>query len=140
MLGSNFVITEGTDEEQIAEIGPAQQVFQQVERAGVEPLQVIEKQRQGMFGSSEDADKLPEHQLEAPLRVLRGKLGDRRWLSDNELHFGNNIHNETCIRSQRLPERFAPGRKVRFAFAEQRSDQALKGLCQRRVGNIAFVL
>ena len=140
MRCSDFVVAVGADEEKIAEIGPAQQVFQQVERRRVEPLQVIEEERQGMFRPSEDADKLPKHHLEAPLRVLWRKLRDRRRLSDDELHFRNEIHNQSCVRSQRLPQRVAPRRKVRFAFAEQRPDQALKGLCQRRVGNVAFVL
>ena len=35
---------------------------------------------------------------------------------------------------------FTPRYKVRFGFAEQRPDQAPKGLSQRRVGNVAFVL
>ena len=67
--------------------------FQEVERRCVEPLQVIEEERQGMFGPSEDADKLPKHQLEAPLRVLWGKLRDRQRLSNDELHLRNEVHN-----------------------------------------------
>src|SRR5262249_42936052 len=132
MRGSDFVIAVGAYEENIAEIGSAQQVFHEVERRGIEPLQIIEEKRQGMFRPSEDADKLSKHQLETPLRVLWRKLRDRRWRSDNELHFRNEIHNQSCVRSQRLPQRVAPGREVGFTFAEQRLDQALKGLCQSR--------
>src|SRR5215831_6041662 len=91
MRGSDFVVAVGTDEEKIAEFGPAQQVFQQVERRRVEPLQVIKEERQRMFRPREDADKLPKDQLEAPLRVLWRKLRDRR-LSDEELHFRNEVH------------------------------------------------
>src|SRR5215510_7024409 len=96
--------------------------------------------RRGVFRPSEDADELPKHHLEAPLRVLWWKLRHRRRLSDDELHFRNEIHNQSCVWSQRLPQRIAPRRKVRFAFAEQRPDQALKSLRQSRVGNIALVL
>src|SRR5262249_52492428 len=92
MRCSDFVITVSADEEKIAEIGPAQQVFEQVERRCVEPLQVIEEQRQGMFRPSEDPDKLPKHHLKTPLRVLWWKFRYRRRLSYNVLHFGN----ETC--------------------------------------------
>src|SRR5262249_11929595 len=102
----------------IAEIGSAQQVSRQVERRGVEPLQVIEEERQGMFRPSEDTDELTKHQLETPLRVLWRKLRDRRGGSDNELHFRNEIHNQSCVQSQRLPQRVAPGREVGFTFAE----------------------
>src|SRR6516165_9317477 len=71
---SDFVVAVGTDEEKIAETRPAQQVFQQVERRRVEPLQVIEKERQRMFRPREHTHEMPKYQLEAPLRVLWRKL------------------------------------------------------------------
>src|SRR5262249_2944882 len=70
---TEFVVAVGADNEKIAEIGPAKQVFQQVKRRRVQPLQVIEKEREGMFRPSEDADKLAKHHLESPLRVLGWK-------------------------------------------------------------------
>src|SRR5262249_20968289 len=136
----DFVVAVGANEEKIAKFGPAQQVFQQIERRRVEPLQVIEEERQRMFRPREDVDKLPKYQLEAPLRVLWRKLRNQRRLSDDELHFRNEIHNQSCVRAQRLPQRVAPPREVPFALAEQRPDPGLKGLCQRGVGNVAFVL
>ena len=45
-----------------------------------------------------------------------------------------------CVRAQRLAQGVAPRRKLCFTLAEQRPDQALKGLRQRRVGNVSFVL
>jgi hypothetical protein len=78
----DFVVTEGADQEEIAEVGPAQQVFHEIQRRRIKPLQVIEEERQWMFRSRENADELPKHQLEAPLRVLWRKLGDRRRLSN----------------------------------------------------------
>ena len=93
-----------------------------------------------MFRPREDADELPKHQLEAPLRVVWRNLRDWRRLSDDELHFRNEVRHQSCVRSQGLPQRIAPRCEVRFGFAEQRPDQALKGLRQRRVGYVAFVL
>src|SRR5262249_31649343 len=116
MRRGDFVVAEGADEEKVAQIGPAQQVFHEVERRRVEPLQVIEEERQGMFRPSEDADELPEHELETPLRLLWRKLGDGRRLSDDELHFRNEIRDQSCVRSERLLEGIAPGHKVRFAL------------------------
>src|ERR1043166_2093238 len=72
----DFVVAVGADEEKIAKFGPAQQVFQQVERGRVEPLQVIEEQRQGMFRPSEYADELAKHRSEER-RV--GKECRSRW-------------------------------------------------------------
>src|SRR6516164_11234445 len=140
MRRSHFVVAERADQQKIAEVGPAQQVFQQIECCQIEPLQIIEEERQGMFRPSEDADELAEHQLEAPLCILRRKLGDRWRLSDDQLHFGNEIRNQTSVRSQRLPQRLAPRRKIYFALSEQRPNQALKGLGQRRIRNVALVL
>src|SRR6516225_9140221 len=93
-----------------------------------------------MFGPSEDTDELPQHQPKAPLRVLWWKLRNRRRLSNDQPHFRNEIHNQSRVRSQRFPQCIAPRCEVGFALAEQRSDQALKGLCQSRVRNVAFVL
>src|SRR6516162_232157 len=140
MRGSDFVIAVGAYEEKIAESGSVQQVFHKLQRRRVEPLQVIEEERQGMFRPSEDTDEPSKHQLETPLRVLWRKLRNGRRLSDDSLHVRNEIHNQSRVRSQRFPQRVAPGREVGFTFAEQRPDQALKGLCQSRVGNVAFVL
>src|SRR5215813_11605872 len=119
MRRGDFVVAEGADDEKVAQIGPAQQVFQQVERRRVEPLQVVEKERQGMFRPSEHADEFAEHQMETPLRLLWRKLGDGRRLPDDELHFRNEIRDQSCVRSERLPQGVAPGRKVRFALPEQ---------------------
>src|SRR5262245_55880689 len=93
-----------------------------------------------MFGPSEDAHELPKHQLKAPLCVLWRKLRNWRRLSNDEPYFRNKIHDQSCVWPQCLPQRITPRCKVRFAFAEQRPDQALKSLRKRRVGNVAFVL
>src|SRR5215468_6997175 len=102
MRCSDFVIAVSSDKEKIAEVGLAHQLLQQVERCCVEPLQIIEEERQGMFRPCEDAYEQPKHSLEAPLRILPRKLGYRRWLSDEELQFRNEIHHQSRVRSQRL--------------------------------------
>ena len=103
MRRSDFVIAEGADKKKIAEIGSVQQIFQKIERRRIEPLQVIEKERQRMFRSREDTDELPKHQLKAPLRVLWRKLRNRWRLPDEELQFRNEIDHQPRVRSQRLP-------------------------------------
>ena len=68
---SDFVVPVGADQQQVLHIRPGQQVLEQIERRRVEPLQVVEEQRQRMLRPREHADEAPEHQLEAALRVLR---------------------------------------------------------------------
>ena len=93
-----------------------------------------------MFRPREDADESPEHQLETPLRVLRGQFGDRRLFSDDQVQFRDEVDHEPSVRPQRLQKRFAPTRQLGFASAEKRPHQALKGLHQRRIGDVALVL
>ena len=70
MGGSDFVVAIGTDQHEVLQIRPGQQILQQIERRRVEPLQIVEEERQRMFRPGEDADEAPKHQLETALRVL----------------------------------------------------------------------
>ena len=54
--------------------GSGQYIIKQVERRRVEPLKIVEKKRQRVLWSGEDADESAEHQLEAALRLQRLEL------------------------------------------------------------------
>jgi hypothetical protein len=136
----DFVVPIGADHQQVLHVRLGQQVGEHVERRRVEPLQIVKKERQRMFGSREDTDEASEHQLEPPLRLLRRQLRDRRWFADNELQLGDEVDDEPAVRAQRLAERVAPAGQLDVALAQKRSDQALKRLRQRRIGDVALVL
>ena len=93
-----------------------------------------------MLRSGEDADKAPKQQLEAPLRGLGRKLMDGRLVADNELQLRNDIDHEPRVRSESLQKRVAPRRQFGFALPEKWPDQALKGLRQGRIWDVALVL
>ena len=80
--GSDLVVAIGADQQQVPQIRVGQQILEQVERRRVEPLQVVEEQRQRMLRPREDADEAPEHQLEAasarPAAAVRGPAAARR--------------------------------------------------------------
>ncbi len=114
--------------------------LEQVERRRVEPLQIVEEERERMLRPGEDAEEAPEHQLEAALRVLRRQLGDRRLLADDELQLRDEVDDELAVRPQRLAKRVAPRGQLGLALAEERPDQALERLRQRRVRDVALVL
>src|SRR5580692_7196995 len=120
-------------------VRPGQQILHQIERSRVEPLQIIEEQGQGMF-PCEYPDKTTEYQLEAALRVLWRKHRNRRLFSYDELQFGNQIHNELCVRIQRFTKGISPLTQLSFAFAQQWADEALKSLGQSCIRNVALVL
>ena len=102
MSGIDLVVPIGADQQQVPHIRLGQQILEQVERRRVEPLQIVEEQRQRMLRPREDADEAPEHQLETALRVLRRKLRDRRLFADDELQFGDEVDHELPVRAQRL--------------------------------------
>ena len=56
MGGIDLVVPVGADQQQVLHVPLGQQVLNQVERGRVEPLQVVEKQRQRMLRSREHTD------------------------------------------------------------------------------------
>ena len=82
---SDFVVPVSADQHQVLHVRLGQQILEQIERRRVEPLQVVEEERQRMFRPREHADESPEHQLETALRILWRKLRNRRLVSDDEL-------------------------------------------------------
>ena len=65
--GIDLIVPIGADQQQVLHVRLRQQILEQVERRRVEPLQIVEEQRQRMFRPREDADEAPEHQLETDL-------------------------------------------------------------------------
>src|SRR5580692_923488 len=120
-------------------VRPGQQILNQIERCRVQPLQIVEEQGQWMF-PCEYADESTEHQLEAALRILGRNFGNGRLFSYNELQFGNQIHNELSVRIQRFTKGISPFAQLFFAFAQQQADEALKGLRQSCIRDVALVL
>src|SRR5262245_26730407 len=118
MSGIDLIVPVSADQDQVPEIGPGQQVLEQVERRRVEPLQVVEEQRQRMFRARKNADETPKHELEAALRLLRRKIGNRGLVPYDELEFGDEVDDELAVLIQRLQKGVAPAGQLRVAPAE----------------------
>ena len=138
--GIDLVVPIRADEQQVLQIGASQQIFEQVECCCIQPLQVVEEERKRMFGSREYADESSKDQLKASLRFLRRKLGHRRLFANDVLQFRDELDDEQSVRIQRLAQRIAPFAQVFFVLAQEWPDEALKGLRQRGIRNVAFVL
>src|SRR5712664_89804 len=117
-----------------------QQILQQVQRCRVEPLQIVEEQRQRVLRPGEHGEKAPESQLKAALRVMGWQLRDRRLVTDDELQLRNQVYDKPPVRAQRFAKCLAPSSQLWIALAKQWSDQALKGLRQGRIGDVSLVL
>lgn len=104
------------------------QMLEKVERCRVQPLQIVEEQRERMLLARECPEETPEHHLESILRVLRRKLRDRRLFPDHELQLGNEVDDELTIRAQRLDQGFPPSAELLIALREKRADKSLECL------------
>jgi len=57
MAGSDLVVPVGADQEEVLEIRPGQHILEQIERCGVEPLQVVQEESQRVLRPRENADE-----------------------------------------------------------------------------------
>ncbi|MCY1544495.1 hypothetical protein D9M68_803860 [compost metagenome] len=103
-------------------------------------MKIVKKQRQGMFLLGENSNEAPEHQQEAMLCLLRLQLRDCWLLADDEPQLGDQVGHQPRIRIQRLQQLHAPVRQLRVTLAQQHAHQALEGLHQGRIRDVALVL
>ena len=140
MGGADLVVAVGADQQQMAHLGMGDEMFDQIEGRRIQPLQIVEEQRQRMLGPSEHAEESPEHQLEAILAILGRQIGHRRLLADDEGKLGNQIDHELAVRAEGVQQGRTPRAHLRIAFPQDLMDQALEGLSQRGIGDVPLVL
>src|SRR3977135_1610354 len=115
-------------------------MLEEVELRPVQPLQIVEEQPERVLRRGEYAEELPEHRLEAVLRVLRREVWNGRLFSDDELDLGDEADDELAVRPHRLRQGTAPLVHLRIALHEDLTGQSLEGLCQGGVRDVALVL
>src|ERR1700720_4998003 len=119
MDGSDFVVAICADQQEVLQIRPGHEILEQVERRRVEPLKIVEEERQRMFRPGEHADKPPKHQLETSLRALWRKLRDGRLVTDDELQLRDQIDHEPAVWAQGLQKGVSPTAKLGVALPEE---------------------
>src|SRR5262249_5961974 len=127
MRRRDLVVAVRADEEQVPQIRLDEEVFEEVDGRGVEPLQVVEEQGQRMLGPGEPAEEAPEDEVKAALRVPRRHLRDGPLIADDEPELGDEVHHELAIRTQRLADVVAPPPELRFALREDGTKEAVEG-------------
>src|SRR5215471_5163751 len=93
-----------------------------------------------MFRLGEGAEEAAEYPLEPVLRILSAKLRDRGLIADDMAQLGDEIDYELPVISKRFVKSVPPTGQLGVALAQERSEQPLKGLCQRRVRDVTLVL
>ena len=60
MRGIDLVVAIGANQKQVRDALLGEEILEQIQSSRVEPLQVVEKQRERMFRAREDADETPQ--------------------------------------------------------------------------------
>ena len=113
----DLVVPVRADEEQVLRLGLDQDVLQQIERRPIEPLQIVEEQRQRMLGACEHTDQPAKGHLKAGLRVRRRDVWNRRLLADHELQLGNQVEEQRGVRAERVTQLLPPLGELGFGLA-----------------------
>src|SRR6202023_1093579 len=140
MRGTDLVVPVGADQQQVPHFRVRNQMLEEVERCCIQPLQIIEEQRERVLLACEHPEEAPENHLETVLRVLRRRVRDRWLFPDHELELGNEVDDELTVWAQRLAQGIPPPRKLPLALGEERANKALERLAQGGVRDVALVL
>ena len=132
----DFVVAVGADEQQVLDARTRQQPVQEVERRGVDPLQVVQENNQRVFSSRECADEALKN-ITKPISRFGGIQRRGRCLfPDNQLDLGYYLGQHTPVGAQRIGEAGAPQRQTILTLGEKLPDQAAERLRQRSVGDV----
>src|SRR5258708_38332444 len=101
-------------------------MLEQLERRGIEPLQVIEEQRQRVIWFGERAEEPSEHPLKSVLCLSRRKIRNGRLFPDLELKLGNEVDDELTVRADCLAQSVSPSDAFVIALAKDRSDERMQ--------------
>ena len=140
MRRTDFVVAVSSDQQHVPHVRIGNQALQQFQSGRVQPLQIVEEQRQRMVRAREGAEETPEHQLETAPRFLRRQFRDGRLFADDEFDFGYEVDHQLAIRPQRLQKRLPPTVHLGFARNQDLPHQHLECLCQRCVRYVSLVL
>src|SRR5580704_7795550 len=140
MRRTDFVVAVGSDQQQVPHVPIGYQPLQQFQGRHVQPLQIVEEQRQGMLRSRKGSEETPKHQLETAPRLLRWQFRHGWLFADDEFDFGYEVDYQLAIRPQRVKKGVPPMVHLGFALNQDLTHQQLECLCQRRVWYVALVL
>src|ERR1700689_1930238 len=124
--GSDLVVPVRSDQKQMLNLRMRDQVLDEIERRGIQPLQIVEEQRERMLLAREHAQEAPENHLEAVLRVLWWQIWNRRLFPDHKLEFRNEIDDQLTIWTESLEQAVPPPAQRLLVLGEERADQGLE--------------
>nr|WP_321896364.1 hypothetical protein [Paraburkholderia heleia] len=138
--GPDFVVAKRADEQQIADVLAFTQCLEYRDRAGVQPLEIVQKKHQWAPGKGEGAYESRERRDEPCLGILRREFGNLRLRADQLFECGNQIDYQLAVRTQRVLYAPPPCADLRFFLVENLLHERSQALSHRCVRNIPLVL
>ena len=102
MLGADLVVPVGPDQQQMPDLGIRRQMLDEIEGRRIQPLQIVQEERQRMLFAGEHAEEAREDHMKSTLSILRRQIGDRRLIADHQLEIGDEVDDELAVRTHRL--------------------------------------
>ena len=137
----NLVVAIRADHQKTPDTPMFDQVPQELERGVVEPLQIIEEQRERMLRPREDLEYALENEQEALLGLVRGRgLRGLRLTTDEQLEIGNELHHLLAVGLDGGEQRSPPASDIGITAPKNLAHQALECVRERRKRDIAFEL
>src|SRR6266849_1877343 len=125
--GTDLIVPVGPDQQQVPHFRVRDQMLEEVERRCIEPMQIVEEQRERVLRPGERADEPAEHQLEAILRIARRQVWNGRLFPDDELQLRDQADDQLAVRLDRLRQGTTPLVHLGFALDEDLTDQGSQG-------------
>jgi hypothetical protein len=108
MGGVELVGPVGANQQDVPHLRFCDQVLKEFERGSIQPLQIVQEQRERMLWLGERAEEAAENHLESIPRLLGRQIRDQGLLSDNGGELGNQSDHELAIGTERLEQSLAP--------------------------------
>ncbi len=70
MRGADLVVPVGPDQQQVPHLGVCNQVIEEFERRGIQPLYIVQKQCERVFLAREHTEEALKHHLESVAGLL----------------------------------------------------------------------
>src|SRR5271166_6205143 len=116
------------------------ELFEQLEARRVQPLEIVQEQRQRVFLPSKRAKEPREERFKSDLRFMRREFRHERLLANNKLQFGNQIYHQLTVCADSFPDRISPMADFLFALTQDLAHKPLEGLPKGCVWDIPLLL
>src|SRR5207244_12878857 len=137
---ADLVVAVRSDDKQVSDVRVRDEVLEQLEGRRVQPLEIIEKEGERVLLAGEHPQKRPE----LPVKTILGFPGwelRNRWLfPDDELEFGDEVHDELTIRANGLAYRVSPPVDLCLTLAQDLANEGPERLSKRGIRNVPLVL